>query len=362
MYTFVITAWFTLLCTAIPAFADWHPTVLSAIKWTAPDQGEQTIDYTEKTGILRLPIKYYGGVDTDTDGTIDEQNIEVFTEWVQKHIPNGYSGPIGMDYEKPWWKELRQETISESRLSEIMDVYIRGLQVAKRIRPNALWGYYGLPTRRNTSKNWIDQGLSLEPIISESQTLFPSIYDCSRGKDRTKEVQAQISTVLAQAQGKVPVYVFVSPRYCNEDGDRSLFVPDEIFLRQANAAMRAIWIDEEGMQHRIRGLVLWDAYGYTPESEWSQLDKTHKHYFELLQALVEAWQKAMVGKLVIDEPEGYKQAQHGMPEPTNSGETLEQNNSGNRVREHNASQNGIDPRNEGFNNRVPSGRVPSGRE
>jgi hypothetical protein len=90
------------------------------------------------------------------------------------------------------------------------------------------------------------------------------------------------------ARGRVAVYVFVSPRYCGEEGDRTLFVPDEDFMEQADAAMRASWTDELGVTHRVAGLVLWDAYGFTPREEWNDLDALHVRYLTMLKDLVDA--------------------------------------------------------------------------
>lgn len=343
------------------ATADWNPVVLNGIKWTAPHQGIQTIEYTESVGILRLPIKYYGGVDANADGIINETDIEKFKAWVATHIPEGYSGPIGLDYEKPFWEELRAETISQKRLQEIEAVYVQGLKIAKATRPNAFWGYYGLPTRRNTTAAWQNQGLSLEPIIANSGVVFPSIYNCNRGKDRTKDVKRQVSVVLKEAAGRMPVYAFVTPRYCGEGGDRSLFVPDDLFLKQANAAMKAVWVDAHGVEHRIKGLVLWDAYGYTPEDEWGQLDETHRHNFKMLQALVNAWSKAMVGIEVIDAPVLFDASEQGLPVPLNSAETLE-NKSMYGSGSNRSQRNTRESAQEEPNGRISSGRLDSGRE
>jgi hypothetical protein len=317
-----IATFLLIACCSITK-ADWKPIVLNGIKWTAPNQDIQTIQYLTTHGILRIPVKYYGGVDTNVDGKIEEEDIEQFTKWVDQHVPRDYTGPIVMDYEKPWWEELRGATITRERLTLLMEPYVQGLKIARKLRPNAKWGYYGIPTRRNTSKKWLDQGHSLESIFSNSQALFPAIYDCSRGKDRNKEVAMQITTSLKQAAGRMPVYAFVTPRYCGEGGDRSLFVPDELFLQRANTALKCSWTDEQGKQHRIKGLVLWDAFGYTPKEKWGELDETHTHYFELLQALVTAWGESMQGIDVVVDPSGFAETQQGLPVPINSGINLD---------------------------------------
>jgi len=344
-----IASFLLITCCGV-AVAEWNPIVLNGIKWTAPNQDVQSIQYTTSQGILRIPVKYYGGVDSNVDGKIEEEEILQFTKWVEQHIPINYDGPVVMDYEKPWWEELRRETITKDRLDALMKPYVKGLKVARTLRPNAKWGYYGIPTRRNTSKNWLDQGHSLEPIFSNSQALFPAIYDCNRGADRNKEIGNQITTSLKQAAGRMPVYAFVNPRYCGEGGDRSLFVPDELFLQRANTALKSFWIDDQGKQHRIKGLVLWDAYGYTPREEWGELDEIHRHYFELLQALVSAWSEAMQGTDadILVAPESYADSQQGLPEPVNSGIMLD------TPQDDQTLKNGRLK-----DNRVPTGRLPN---
>ncbi|MEE2912619.1 MAG: hypothetical protein VX436_02320 [Planctomycetota bacterium] len=339
------TFFLILSCNSI--WADWKPVVLNGIKWTAANQDIQTLEYMTSQGILRIPVKYYGGVDTNVDGKIEEEDILQFTKWVDQHVPKNYDGPIVMDYEKPWWEELRSATITSERLKKLMEPYVKGLKIARKLRPNAKWGYYGIPTRRNTSPKWLEQGHSLEPIFANSKALFPAIYDCSRGKDRNKEVAMQITKSLEHAAGRMPVYAFVTPRYCGESGDRSLFVPDDIFLKRANTALKCSWTDKNGKQHRIKGLVLWDAFGYTPEEKWGELDATHKHYFELLQALVTAWSESMLGIDIVVDPDDYAENQQGLPEPINSGINLD------------TTKDSETNNNRTEDNRVPNDRIPN---
>ena len=267
-------------------------------------------------------MAYHGGVDTNSSGEITTKNIEQFTVWTQEFLPQNYCGPVVMDYEQPWWNELRAKTILPDRLKEILSVYVKGVRVAKGLQPLAQWGYWGFPSTRHTSSNWLAQAHTTEPLISQCRALYPEVYDCSRGVDRTTHVQQHITSVLKQAAGRIPVYVFVSPRYCGENKDRSFFIPDDIFLRQVNAVMRATWVDENKRQHRIKGLILWDAYGYTPETEWEDLDLKHKHCFELLTALTGAWASAMLGKEVITEPADSGYCVDGLPAPMNSREAI----------------------------------------
>ena len=304
-------------------------------------------------------MAYHGGVDTNASGEITDKNIEKFTAWVHTYLPEDYCGPVVMDYEQPWWKELLAKEISEEHLQEILSVYIEGIQIARTIEPNAQWGYWGLPALRNTSKRWLDQGLSMESLFSQCGALYPDVYNCTPGNDRSENTQRHIETVLEQAAGRMPVYAFASVRYCGKEVDHSDFIPDEIFLRQVNAALKAKWTDENGVQHRIKGIILWDAYGFSPESEWKELDKKHKHYFELLQALSKAWGKSMVGKNVTTGPTAPLSCKYGLPEPSNSGGAIyDESLQGHTTRIHSTKIREKSTEND----RIPSGRIRGDRE
>ncbi len=355
--TLTVFTLFSVCLLQLPLHGDWQPIVYNGIKWTFQNQGQNTIRYTTNQGITRVPTALHGGVDRNSSGDISNRNIEQFTKWVKKTLPENYCGPVVLDYEEPWWPELSAKTILPQRLQEILSVYEEGIEVSKNILPNAQWGYWGLPLRRNTSSAWLNQGLSLKSLISTSAALYPNIYDGSRGNEQTKQTELFINAVLKEAGGNIPVYVYVSPRYAGEGGDNSYFVPDDIFLRNVNAAMRSVWVDDFGVQHRIKGIIFWDSYGFSQEAEWNNLDQKHKHYFELLQALVKAWKKEMTGTRV-DVGLPSSACQFGLPEPANSRSAIDD------APLNEASEGSIEnthelPTRETL--RVPSGRVEDNR-
>jgi hypothetical protein len=296
--------------------------VYNAIKWTAPNQGQQTIQYTTNQGITRVPLAYHGGVDWNESGDISHHDIDRFTTWVHEHLQENYCGPIVLDYERPWWKELGARSILPERLREILSIYIEGVQVATKILPNAQWGYWGFPLHRNTGKIWADEGLTVEPLVANSAALYPDVYDSKLGGDSSNHAENHISKILELAQGRMPVYVFVSPRYTGQGGNHTNFIPSEAFLKQANAAMKAVWIDADGTQHRIQGLIFWDSYTFTAEEEWAELDERHTYSFKLLSALVEAWKKELADTRVETSIPESPFCQYGLPEPVNSAATL----------------------------------------
>ena len=353
IYIFLLASGLTPLLGTTSTLADWHPRVYNAIKWTAPNQGSRTIEYTTNHGITYVPIAYHGGVDWNASGDITASDIDRFTNWVHQELPSEYCGPVVIDYEQPWRAELSAKTCAPERLQEILSVYGEGIRIAQSVKPSAQWGYWGMPLLRNTGASWEEQGLSMRPLTSQCTALYPDIYDANRGNEQVKRTKNHITSVLELADGQIPVYAFVSPRFAGEDGDHSQFVPDDVFLRRVNAAMQASWSDDSGALHKIQGVVLWDTYNFSPESEWGELDRKHTYYFELLQALVNAWTDASTGIAIdtcTDEAQG---CQFGLPEPKNSGDVLPH---GNQMR--------VDPNEEvqrTENERIPSGRVPSHR-
>ncbi|MBM43706.1 MAG: hypothetical protein CMJ36_01645 [Phycisphaerae bacterium] len=260
------------------------PMVYDAIKYSADGQGEATKKTIERLGIPTIPAAYHGGVDWNQDGTITETDRRQFRKWVDATLPLNATGPAMMDYEQPWWIELNARELDPERLQEIMAVYIDALAEAQEARPGLQWGYWGLPTMRNVSKGWKEQGLSIEPLIARSGVLYPSAYDCTPGEN-SSDFKLHIQRVLEAVRGRKPVIVYLSMRYCGQDGDRTKFMPIDELLANANAVLQATWTAPDGTIHRADGIALWDPYIWSNEEDWASLDRLHADAFAKLHAL-----------------------------------------------------------------------------
>ena len=126
------------------------------------------------------------------------------------------------------------------------------------------------------------------------------------------------------------------------------------FLKQANAAMKAVWVDQHGVRNKIQGLILWDTFKFSPKVEWEELDRKHKHYFELLQALMNAWTDEMKGIVVKTNLPTSAICQFALPEPKNSASEIK-SESPSRIVE----DSKVQPEKE--NDRVGSGRIRGNR-
>ena len=262
------------------------PVLYDTIKYSAQGQGATTRKTLDRLGIPTIPIAYHGGVDWNQDGEITPDDRRLFRKWVDATIPVNATGPAVMDYEQPWWDELSARTLEPEKLESILKIYIDGLAEAKSIRPKLQWGYWGLPTMRNVSKGWSDQGLSVEPLMNASGAIYPSAYDCNPDLN-SEEFKRHIERVLEANRGERPVIVFLNLRFCGQNKDRTKFIPIDELLENAHAVLEATWTDPEGTVHRIDGITLWDAYIWSEEEDWPALDRLHSEAFSKLHSLVE---------------------------------------------------------------------------
>ena len=279
------------------------PVLYDTIKYSEADQGEATKKTLARLGIPTIPIAYHGGVDWNQNGEITPDDRRLFKKWIDATIPENATGPAVMDYEQPWWDELSARTLDPDELDRIQAIYIDGLAEAKSLRPKLQWGYWGLPTMRNVSKGWSEQGLSIEPLMQASGALYPSAYDCAPG-DNADEFRRHIERVLKANKDERPVIVFLNMRFCGQNKDRSKFIPLDELLENAHAVLNATWTDPEGTVHHVDGIALWDAYIWSEEADWPALDRLHSEAFTRLHALVDIMHPDQPSSPRSSEPRG----------------------------------------------------------
>lgn len=134
-------------------------------------------------------------------------------------IPADFDGPITINWEGDALRSLIRPDPSDPGER---DVHIDGfLQVLNEVRnhcPDALVGYYGLPSREYWAQTdaWRETMRYLAPIFEASSGVFPSCYDLygtmpGRDEERLSEI-ARFAVELAQGR---PVFPFVWDRYHN---------------------------------------------------------------------------------------------------------------------------------------------------
>jgi hypothetical protein len=249
-------------------------------------------------GVEVLPYCYGGGVDHDADSHYSAEDLEQFEAWLDANIPLEYDGPVVLDMEGDWWSMMGHA--NQATMDEIMDFYIQGLDYAESMRPNAKFGYWGLPKKGMTTASYTGPGV--DRLLQRSGAIFPDTYESNVGGNDAVRMQAHIEACLEKTQGRVPVYVQMNPRYRDQQlgGWRHFHTNEEMIRDQAKPSLNARWTDAKGDTHRIAGLGLWDAYVYvkhfTPDwydldsqdiaMLWDEVDQIHHSMYQELRTLV----------------------------------------------------------------------------
>jgi hypothetical protein len=176
-------------------------------------------------------------------------------------IPPDYTGYACLDWENPVFGWLKEDPDSPEfrKAIESMTALIR---YAKRMRPRAQWGFYGLPLRArwNRDEKWRGWARALAPLIAEVDVLYPSVYDLYRDGEQSRpgadEAYVRDNVQLAlEIAGDRPVLAYVMRRYHNSNKlyQRQRIPADEL-TRHVRAAFQA---EHEG--RRAKGIVWWGA-------------------------------------------------------------------------------------------------------
>jgi len=234
------------------------------------NEGEFTRAWCEENNVGVQSMVYNGGVDWYEDGAYDDVDKSKFSAWLDANVPHDYTGPICLDMEGQWWDMWHTE--SQEVMDTIIDFYIEGLEYAQAQRPNAKFGYWGLPRRKHTSPT--STTASVDRLLFASTALFPDVYEWNPDHDDSAWIELHVKNTIEMSKGQVPVYVQTCPRYKKVGHGMLLHTVEEFLHDQVHASLAAVWTDGEGKEHRISGISIWDAYLYCWQgsSQWSSLD------------------------------------------------------------------------------------------
>jgi len=271
-------------------YARWH----NAEEY---NQGEFAQAWASSNNVATQPM-VYGGVDWDHNNDLTEEDKANFVIWMDETIPADYSGPICLDLEGQSWSMF--ETPSQSIMDVVLDRYIEQLEFAKSLRPNAKIGFWGLPKKSHT--NPANQIASIQRLLDASTAIFPDVYENNIGGNDASRLQLHIERAIEMVNGKVPVYAQTFARYRNiNTGLRNAFFSQEEFIRdQVQSSLDAVWTDTDGVEHRVSGVSLWDAYSFVAaytdgwsemsmeerKEVWNDIDHTHVEFLTNMKVAV----------------------------------------------------------------------------
>ena len=193
------------------------------------------------------------------------------------------------------------DTTNQSVMDVVIDRYIEQLEYAKSLRPNAKIGFWGLPKKSHTNPEI--QTASIQRLLDASTAIFPDVYENNVGGNDASRLQLHIERAIEMVDGKVPVYAQTFPRYKNiNTGTRNVFFSQEEFMRdQVQSSLDAVWTDADGVEHRVSGVSLWDAYSFVAaytdgwsgmsmeerKEVWNDIDHLHVEYLTNMKVAVD---------------------------------------------------------------------------
>jgi hypothetical protein len=167
--------------------------------------------------VIVVAEKYIEG---EAEGEVDTVKLMAF---IQKILPLDLEEAIiALDWEGPIMAILEKGNLNQNKeYIDAADAYRLAYRTVKKIRPRATVGFYRFPIRNyhNRGETWRARNRSLEPLLSEFDALFPSVYDFydSESKAESRDIDyvnenIEEALLIGDRIGK-PVYPFVWHRY-----------------------------------------------------------------------------------------------------------------------------------------------------
>ena len=234
-----------------------------------------------------------GIFDKDSNGQVDD--LRLFAEHFTKTVPPHFTGVVALDWEGTileWVSKPPESDNFQRAVSNLAQLLI----TAKRLRPKAQIGYYGLPLREYWERNesWRERSLALTYVLRHADWVGPSIYHLYKtGEQQPAESVhryaveiVNLALEVAKLAGDKPVYPFIHHRYHPNARQFAMkLVTDDEFRANLDAILEA----EHGGKG-IDGVIWWGADSYflrtgklqTGGDARESLERIHKHYCRMI--------------------------------------------------------------------------------
>lgn len=159
-------------------------------------------------------------IDPNGDGQFDKDALR---RGLDQFVPTtSFSGPISLDWEGGGIATLIKEPTTSAKFKNQVAQYVAAVKEARRLRPKAKIGFYGLPLTNYYHRDaaWHARTAAMQAIFDASNAVMPTIYDPYKsgapGQPSLASDQAfvreMVTIALQVAKGK-PVLPFVWHRY-----------------------------------------------------------------------------------------------------------------------------------------------------
>jgi len=219
---------------------------------------EKIRDFMADEGIHNLPTIGIHNYDDLANGQLSRA--------IKKAFPDSMAAGIGaLDWEGNTWSILSTGRINDLQYQKAADEYLSVIKYAKTLRPNVLWGFYGLPFTVNLSAQMqtrIGSVENPERLLSACDVFFPSLYQAYsfntwfKGDDSTYVIDNMRQILTIASKYNKPVLPYVWGRY--HPGNKRLGYAQIPFSEFTEHVNRIISADVDGK--RVSGIVWWGGY------------------------------------------------------------------------------------------------------
>lgn len=214
------------------------------------------INFVEKNSLNEAIILYQD--DFVTHDSKQNYNEGLLKKSINKRIPDkNYSGIALLDWEGSKARILYgSQNISKKKFNEVLQEFVSAIRMAKKLRPNVKWSYYGFPVRTSNAisyDKWTKQMLALKSLYKEMDYICPNLYMFIRSD--TKKYNEDINQHLAfslrigKELGKE-----VFPLVWNRYQTNSELIPLNVFNSHISKISKISYANK-----KINGLIWWNS-------------------------------------------------------------------------------------------------------
>jgi len=213
---------------------------------------------------------YNNVINIDIPTTTDKLifNEELLSNRITALIPFKESTEtVVLDWEGEPLNILLQKDSSNSEYKKVFDQFVSAYNFVKSKRPNVTCGFYGLPFRTywNRDNNWVKKCISLSPLLSHFDAIFPSLYipykdDVDvRELDNINFIKDNINISLRLSyELKKTVFFYIWHRYHDSNKKFPLeLIPEKYFRDQIKAIAQSTYKTK-----KPDGIIWWSAEAY----------------------------------------------------------------------------------------------------
>jgi hypothetical protein len=256
--------------------------------------------YQKQHNIPSVPILYAADFDPEDDGIYD---ASLLASSIKKKIPEvDYNGIAVIDWEEPGFTILEKGDAKTTNHQATIDKYLQLLALCKKARPNARWGYYGIPF----TSYWDSATLSvtnkkIDPLLQAVDVFLPSMYSYyALGTQHTNNAayfhkNASSIASLANDYDK-GIFMFIWHRYHQSNADVGMkTIPITEFQIDLDNILKGT-----GSSQRLEGFIWWgaDEYFYRTGNANIKAEVGRKSYDLYESQLISSYGAVLLQKLV----------------------------------------------------------------